>query len=160
MKTRRKRNAPVAGLRRHARPRATAGWLLERMAALTTLVAGPLAERSGLGAAEWRVVAALGDTAALSLAETASRAAVESGRAARALQALARAGYVERTHDAFDARRSLFRLGRRGRALYRRVTLRARARERALLAALAPVERRQLDRLLAKLQRTAAGGGD
>ena len=53
----------------------------------------------------------------------------------------------------------LFRLSTRGRALYRRVASRMRARERALLAGLAPVERRQLDRLLAKLQRAAEAAG-
>jgi hypothetical protein len=35
----------------------------------------------------------------------------------------------------------------------------ARAQERALLAGLTPVEQRQLDRLLAKLQRTAETTG-
>jgi DNA-binding MarR family transcriptional regulator len=74
-----------------------------------------------------------------------------------ALQSLARGGYLERTHDAFDARRTLFRLSTRGRALYRRVASSTRARERTLLAGLTAVERRQLDRLLAKLQRAVAG---
>jgi DNA-binding MarR family transcriptional regulator len=101
------------------------------------------------------VAAALGDGAARSAA-AATRGSLDRVEASRALQALVRERYVERIHDAFDARRTLFRLTTRGRALYRRLASRARARERTLLAALAPAERRQLDRLLRKLERAAA----
>jgi DNA-binding MarR family transcriptional regulator len=118
------------------------------------------AERFGVDAAGWRVVAALGDGAARSAGETAARSALDRAQTSRSLQSLARGGYLERTHDAFDARRTLFRLSTRGRALYRRVASSARADERALLAGLTPVERRQLDRLLAKLQRAAEAVGD
>ena len=145
-------------LPRHPRPRA-APPLLERLAALARLLgtraARAPAERFGVGAAGWRVVAALGDGAARSASETAARCALDRAQTSRSLQSLARGGYLERTHDAFDARRTLFRLSTRGRALYRRVASSARAEERALLAGLTPVERRQLDRLLAKLQRAA-----
>jgi DNA-binding MarR family transcriptional regulator len=160
MSTRRKPGGPRPGLRRHRRRRTTAAPLVERLAALARRfgadAARPSAERSDVDAAGWRVVAALGDGAVRSAAETAARTGLDKARAARALQSLARGGYLERTHDAFDARRTLFRLSTRGRALYRRVASSARARERALLAGLTPVERRQLDRLLAKLQRVAA----
>jgi DNA-binding MarR family transcriptional regulator len=149
---------------RHPRPRAAALALLERLAALVRRLgaraARAPAERFGLDAAGWRVVTALGDGAARSAAETATRSALDRARSSRSHQALARAGYLERTHDAFDARRTLFRLSTRGRALYRRVASAARAHERALVAGLTPVERRQLDRLLAKLQRAAETAGD
>jgi DNA-binding MarR family transcriptional regulator len=159
---RRKRVGRRSGAPRHARPRPQTASLIERLAALVRLLgtrAAP-AERSGLDAAAWRVVAALGDGAARSAAETAARSGFDRPRTARALKSLARDGYLERTHDAFDARRTLFRLSTRGRALYRRVAASARARERALLAGLSPVERRQLDRLLAKLRRAVEGTGD
>jgi DNA-binding MarR family transcriptional regulator len=138
--------------------------LAERLAATARLLAARAAlaqaERFGLDASRWRVVAALADGAARSAAETAARSGLDRGRAARALQSLARGGYLERTHDAFDARRVLFRLSTRGRAFYRRMSAGARAQEQALLAGLTPAERRRLDRLLAKLQRAleAAGG--
>src|SRR5215831_17248410 len=112
--------------------------------------------RFGLAAPEWRVVVALGDGAPASLAEVAARGGLDRPRASRAAQALARRGMVERSHDAFDARRTLVRLTTKGRALSRRVALLARARERTLLAALAPSEQRELERLLAKIQRHAA----
>ena len=135
MSTRRKPGSSRPGLDRHRRRRA---------------VIAPLVER----------LAALGDGAMRSAAATAARSGLDKARASRALQSLARGGYLERTHDAFDARRTLFRLSTRGRALYRRVSSSARARERALLAGLTAVERRQLDRLLAKLQRAVASAGD
>ena len=161
MRARRKPGGARPGLRRHRRRRTTAAPLAERLAELARCLgaeaARPSAERADVDAAEWRVVAALGDGAMRSAAETAARTGLDKARAARALQSLSRGGYLERTHDAFDARRTLFRLSTRGRALYRRVASGARARERTLLAGLTAVERRQLDRLLAKLQRAVAG---
>ena len=157
MSARRKPGGRRPSAPRHPRPRPAPALLVERLAALARLLGaraarGP-AERFGLDVAGWRVLAALGDGAARSAAETATRSALDPARAARSLQSLARGGYLERIHDAFDARRTLFRLSARGRALYRRVASHARAHEQALLAGLTPVERRQLDRLLAKLQR-------
>jgi DNA-binding MarR family transcriptional regulator len=156
---RRERNGGRTGPRRHRRTRAPASSALPRIAALAAaLAAAELrlhARRFGLDAAEWRVLAALGDGAAVSLAEAAARGAVERARAVRAAQALARRGIVERTHDPFDARRLVLQLTTKGRALYRRATLLARERERLLLAALAPGEQRELERLLAKLERAA-----
>jgi len=146
---------------RHRRPRPEAALLAERLAAAARLLAARAAraERFGLDASRSRVVAALGDGAARSAGETAAQSALDPARAARVLQSLDRAGYVERTHDAFDARRTLFRLSTRGRALYRRMSAGARAQEESLLAGLTPAERRRLDRLLAKLQRALETAG-
>ena len=164
MSTRRKSGGSRPGLRRHRRQRRTTAPLGERLAALARLLAAsagrPTAGRSDVDAAGWRVVAALGDGAMRSADETAARSGLDRARTSRVLQALTRAGYLERTHDAFDARRTLFRLSTRGRALYRRAALNTRARERTLLAGLTVGERRQLDRLLAKLQRALARAGD
>ena len=161
MSTRRKPRGRISGAPRHRRVPAVAPPLVDRFAALARLLGARAPdERFGLDAARWRVVAALGDGAARSAAETVARGSLDRLEALRALQALVRERYVERTHDAFDARRMLFRLGTRGRALYRRVASRARTRERAVLAVLAPAERRQLDRLLGKLERAAATADD
>lgn len=163
MSTRRKPDGGRAEARRHRRERAAASSPLPRIAAVATLLgaaeARAHARRFGIDAAEWRVLGVLGNGVPVSLVEAAARGAIEKGRAARAAQALARRGFVARTHDAFDARRTVLRLTTKGRALYRRATLLARARERLLLAALAPGERRELARLLAKLQRAAEGLG-
>lgn len=158
MSTRRKPNRGRAGARRHRRARAASS-PLPRIAALAALLGTAEVRlhtrRFGLDAAQWRVLTVLGDGAPVSMVEAAARGAIEKGRAARAAQALARRGFVERTHDPFDARRTVLRLTTKGRALYRRATLLARARERLLLAALAPGEQRDLERLLAKLHRAA-----
>ncbi len=157
--TRRKSSGDRAGARRHRRARAGAGSPLQRLGSLAGLLRTGEARlherRFGVDATQWRVLAVLGDGAPVSLVETAARAATEKGRTARAAQALSRRGLVERTHDPFDARRTVLRLTTKGRALYRRATLSAAARERTLLAALAPGEQRTLARLLAKLQRAA-----
>ncbi len=159
MSTRRKPNDGRAGARRHRRARGATGAALPRIAALAALLGTAevrlYTRRFGLDAAGWRLLTVLGDGAPVSLVEGAARGAIEKGRAARAAQALARRGFVERTHDPFDARRTVLRLTTKGRALYRRATLLARARERLLLAALAPGEQRDLERLLAKLHRAA-----
>jgi len=156
--TRRKPDGSRAGARRHRRARAASS-PLPRIAALAALLGTAevrlYTRRFGLDAAEWRLLTVLGDGAPVSLVEAAARGAIDKGRAARVAQALARRGFVERTHDPFDARRTVLRLTTKGRALYRRATLLARARERLLLAALAPGEQRELERLLAKLQRAA-----
>jgi DNA-binding MarR family transcriptional regulator len=156
--TRRKSNGGRAGVRRHRRARAASS-SLPRIATLAALLGTAqvrlYTRRFGLDAAEWRLLTVLGDGAPVSLVKAAARGAIEKGRTARAAQALARRGFVERTHDPFDARRTVLRLTTKGRALYRRATLLARARERLLLAALAPGEQRELERLLAKLQRAA-----
>jgi DNA-binding MarR family transcriptional regulator len=157
--TRRKPNDGRAGARQHRRARGATGSALPRIAALAALLGTAEVRlhtrRFGLDAAQWRVLTVLGDAAPVSMVEAAARGAIEKGRAARAAQALARRGFVERTHDPFDARRTVLRLTTKGRALYRRATLLARARERLLLAALAPGEQRDLERLLAKLHRAA-----
>jgi DNA-binding MarR family transcriptional regulator len=152
-------NRGRAAARRHRRTRRATSSPLQRIAALAALLGtGEVrahARRFGLDGTEWRILAVLGDGAPVSVVETAARGALEKGRTARAAQALSRRGLVERTHDPFDARRTVLRLTTKGRALYRRATLVARARERLLLAALAPGEQRVLARLLAKLQRAA-----
>jgi DNA-binding MarR family transcriptional regulator len=158
LSTRRKPSGGAAA-RRHPRAQGASRSPLQRVAALAALLrtgeARLHARRFGLDATECRVLAVLGDGAPVSLVEAAARGELEKGRTARAAQALSRRGFVERTHDPFDARQTVLRLTTKGRALYRRATLLGRARERLLLAALAPGEQRALARLLAKLQRAA-----
>ena len=108
----------------------------------------------------WRVLAALGDGAARSAAETATRSASTPPGAPRALQSLARGGYA-RAHPR-RLRRPPHALPpqRQGpRALPKSRLARADARTRGPRR-LAPAERRQLDRLLGKLERAAATADD
>ncbi len=123
---------------------------------LTVGAAQRLARRFALAAHEWRIVAVLGEGPPVSSAELARRIGAGERRTSRAVTNLLRRGLVGRRPEAFDARRTLVELSRKGRALYRRAVPHALAQERALLAVLTPVERRALGALLAKLQRQAA----
>jgi DNA-binding MarR family transcriptional regulator len=159
MSSRRARATP----RRHARrpgPRRDEPLALERfvpyriaiLANLLALGASRLyARRFGLVIREWRILAVLGEGAPLSAAEIVRRTAIDKGRVSRAVANLLRRGLVARQPDAFDARRTMLRLSQKGRAVYRRIVPLAAARERELLAVLTPAERRELERLLAKL---------
>lgn len=130
-----------------------------RIAALAEALAASAARlyamRFALSTHEWRVLVALGDVP-LSPAELGRRTGIERGRVARLATALARRGLVVREADPFDARRTALRLTQKGRALYRRLVPVARAREQALLEAFSPAERRELERLLEKLEAAAA----
>ena len=163
------RSRPAAKPRQHARRRAaTAGrnapFALERfvpyrIATLASLLARGAsqlyARRFGLAIREWRILAVLGEGRPLSAVEVVRRTAIDKGRVSRAIAGLLRRGLVVREADAFDARRTMLRLSLKGRALYRRVVPLATARERELLAGLTAPERRQLERLLAKLHERA-----
>ena len=163
------RSRPAAKPRQHARRRAKAPgrnapldlerFVPYRIATLGNLLARSgsrvYARRFGLALREWRILAVLGEGRTLSAVEIVRRTAIDKGRVSRTVASLLRRGLVAREADAFDARRTMLRLSLKGRALYRRVVPLAAARERALLAVLTAPERRQLERLLAKLHERA-----
>ena len=163
-----RRPRPAAKPRQHARrpgvrrdePLALERLVPYRVATLANLLALGAARlyalRFGLVLSEWRLLAVLGAGAPLSAAELARRTAIDKGRVARAVANLQRRGLLAREPDAFDARRTMLRLSQKGRAIYRRVVPLAAAWERELLAVLTPAERRELERLLAKLHLRAA----
>jgi DNA-binding MarR family transcriptional regulator len=155
-----RRSRPAAQPRQHPRrpglgARRGAPLAPHRIAALAHLLARSAlrqyARRFGLGIDDWHVLAVLGDGRPLSAAEVSRRTAIDRQRAGRMAAGLVRRGLVEREPDAFDARRITLRLSLKGRALYRRIAPLAAAGEHALLAVLTAPERRQLERLLAKL---------
>jgi DNA-binding MarR family transcriptional regulator len=159
-----RRSRPAAKPRQHARRpgkdgRRAAPLAPYRIATLANLLARSalrqFARRFGLTTREWHVLAVLGEGRPLSAAEVSRRTAIERGRAGRVVASLVRHGLVERVPDAFDARRATLRLSLKGRAIYRRIVPLAAAGERALLAVLTASERRQLERLLAKLHERA-----
>lgn len=161
----RHRSRPGAPSRRHGRrPGRDVPLELERfvpyriatLADLLALGASRLyARRFGLVIREWRVLAVLGEGRPLSAVEVSRRIAIDKARVSRAVASLVRRSLVAREADAFDARRSVLRLTPKGRAMYRRIVPLAAARERELLAALTPPERRELGRLLGKLHARA-----
>ena len=154
MKPRQHARRPGAAAGRNA-PRAPEHLVAFQIATLENLLARAAARRYlrrfGLAAREWLVLAALGEGRPLSPEALGLRTAIDAAQVTRVAASLARRGFVERQSDAFDARRTLLRMSRKGRALYRRIVPVAAAHERALLAGLTVPERRILQRLLARL---------
>ena len=130
-----------------------------RLSVLANQVSGQLArryeERFGLSIPQWRVVAVLGRESPLSAVELAERAVMDKVTVSRAVAALVADGRVARSTDRADRRRSLLRLTRAGRAVYRRIVPLARAYERELIGALGRRDRQELDRLLSRLSERA-----
>ncbi len=126
-----------------------------RLSVLTNTVSRSLArsyeERFGLSNPQWRVMAVLGHESELSANQVAERTVMDKVSVSRAVATLVAHGRVLRSVDPQDRRRSLLRLSRSGRAVYRRIVPLARAYERELVAALGARERRMLDGLLERL---------
>ena len=115
----------------------------------------------GLSIPEWRVMAVLGEGAALStqpLSTQAVIAATEMDRVkvSRAVIRLADKGLVARAPHPEDQRAQVLRLAPEGEALYRRIVPRAHALQAELAEALAPEEILLLGDMLERLRRRAS----
>lgn len=126
-----------------------------RLSVLTNRISDAIArqysERFDLTAAEWRVMAALGNTPGLSSSEVAARTAMDKVQVSRAVARLIEAGRVQRATDAKDSRVGRLSLSAAGRAVYRKIVPYALQIEARLMAPLNAAERDQLDHLLRKL---------
>ncbi|MDR3527023.1 MAG: MarR family transcriptional regulator [Rhizomicrobium sp.] len=126
-----------------------------RLSALTNrisaVIAGQYSRQFDLTPAEWRVMAALGNTPRLSSSEVAARTAMDKVQVSRAVARLVAAGRVSRAADTRDSRVARLRLSASGRAIYRKIVPHALDIEAQLMASLNGAEREQLNRLLTKL---------
>ena len=123
--------------------------LSDRVTRELSQVYGP---RHGIGQAEWRVLAHLGDQAGkLSVRDIHDRVGLEKYRVTRALQRLETAGLVHRAPSDTDKRLIAVSLTAEGRSFYDRVVPDALDYERRLLAALSTEERDTLYSLLDRL---------
>jgi DNA-binding MarR family transcriptional regulator len=138
-----------------------AGFRLEeflpyRLSRLATRVskalAGVYAERFALSIAQWRILATLQAEPGLTARDVAARAALDKVAVSRAVAALGERGLLRRRPVSGDGRASRLQLSRRGSDLFRRIAPLALSWEEELLAPLAPDERRDFRRLLAKLE--------
>ena len=109
----------------------------------------------GLSIPEWRVLANLGRFGPLNAGELAERSSMDKPKITRALQRLEARGLTQRSVVASDRRQVRLTLTRRGRLMFRQIAGLALEREKELLQALEPSERKALDRILAKLTRRA-----
>lgn len=130
-----------------------------RLSVLSNRVSGAIAkaysDRFGLTIAEWRIMAVLGGTPALSAREVANRTAMDKVQVSRAVEGLVRARRVARSPDPGDGRVARLSLTTKGRAIYDEVVPLALHLEDVFLSALTPDERRAFDSALAKLARQA-----
>jgi DNA-binding MarR family transcriptional regulator len=113
------------------------------------------AERFDLTIPEWRVMAQLGRHGRLSASEIVGLTAMDKVRVSRAVARLTSAGRVAAAADAADRRRQRLSLTAAGHRIYRDIVPLALEREARLLAVLDCEERRDLERLLLKLQESA-----
>lgn len=130
-----------------------------RLSILSNTVSNTIArdyrERFGLSIADWRVMAVLGRFGPLTAGEVGVRTAMDKVTVSRATARLIARRLIARAADPADRRRTILKLTALGARTHRRIVPLARRRERELAAVLTPQERRELDLLLAKLQRHA-----
>jgi DNA-binding MarR family transcriptional regulator len=130
-----------------------------RLSVLSNRVSNAIArrysERFGLTVSEWRVMAVLGGTQSLSAREVALRTEMDKVQVSRAVANLVRVKRVQKSADAADGRVTRLSLTPRGFAIYEEIVPLALHLEELFLEALAPGERAEFDRLMAKLARQA-----
>jgi DNA-binding MarR family transcriptional regulator len=126
-------------------------WLLSEAARRGhTLVTEGFAEE-GVRKPHFTVLVALTELGPASQAELGRRLWIDRKNMVAVIDDLEAAGLVERTPDEQDRRRNAVRLTAAGTSALERLNARADAAQDALLAALTEGERRELQRLLAKL---------
>ena len=125
------------------------------MLRISNAIARSYERRFRLTVPEWRVMAVLGRFGPLSANGVAEKTQMDKVRVSRAVARLVSAGRVSRRVDPADRRRTVLALTAAGRAIHREIVPHARGVEARLLAGLAPAERAQLDRLVAKLEARA-----
>lgn len=108
-------------------------------------------ERFGLSASEWRVLAHLSASGAVSVRDIHLYADLEKSKASRAAARLQLAGLVEKRADPDDRRLVALTLTAAGRATMKELIPLARAYEAELLASLAAEDRAAFDRIVAQL---------
>lgn len=126
---------------------------------ISTTLARLYADRFDLSVPQWRVLAVLGQSPGLCADDVCRVTGMDKVTVSRAVRVLLDQGRVRRTPDDADRRRVRIALTASGEAVYRCVAPLALDFENRLLQGLSPEERRQLDRLLAKLT-DLAGPGD
>jgi len=125
------------------------------MLRISNAIARSYERRFRLTVPEWRVMAVLGRFGPLSANGVAEKTQMDKVRVSRAVARLVSAGRVSRRIDPGDRRRTVRALTAAGRAIHREIVPHARRVEARLLQGLAPAERVQLDRLVAKLEARA-----
>lgn len=118
---------------------------------VSSAIANEYSERFDLTIPEWRVMAVLGGTPALSAREVAERTAMDKVQVSRAVARLLKARRIQRVRDGNDGRVTRLSLSPRGREIYDQIVPLALRLEEDFLSALTSVERRDFEVLMTKL---------
>ena len=118
---------------------------------ISDAIAREYSQRFALGVTEWRVMAVLGRWPGLSASQVAQRTAMDKVAVSRAVARLLESGWLSRSADSDDRRRSLLHLSPAGQASHDEVVPQALEFERRLLDGVDPAERALLFRLLDRL---------
>jgi DNA-binding MarR family transcriptional regulator len=108
-------------------------------------------EKYGLSVTEWRVIAILGRFPGISATEVTEKSAMDKVAVSRAVRRLIEAGRIRRQANDNDRRAKHLYLSPEGQAVFDAIVPAALAYEQRLLEALDAEERKQLDRVLARL---------
>jgi DNA-binding MarR family transcriptional regulator len=127
---------------------------LNRLAAeVSAALASDYRERYGLDIPEWRVLATLGFRHdACSAQYIAQCTRTHKSTISRAVTALLERRLLERVENADDRREFRLRLSRKGKALYEELVPLLQRKEREIMSCLSAQERRELERLIGKIE--------
>ncbi|WP_310621645.1 MarR family winged helix-turn-helix transcriptional regulator [Flexibacterium corallicola] len=123
--------------------------------AVSSAVSSVYRERYGLSVSEWRTMAILGGTKALSASEIVERSSMDKVNVSRAVQALRKKELLRRDIDGEDRRKSVLRLTEKGLAVYNDVIPLVQSVEAALTENLSLEEQATLLSLMEKVQKNA-----
>ena len=123
--------------------------------AVSDVIARSYRGKFGLKIPEWRVMAVLGENAALTQRELAQATAMDKVMVNRASKALVDRGLIGRAPNEADGRSHHLQLSETGRDLYEQIVPLAVAIEGELESALSTDEARQLTEILSKLRSRA-----
>ena len=118
---------------------------------VSNAIARHYSERFGLGIAEWRVMAVLGQSPGLSAREVALRTEMDKVQVSRAVANLVQRRRVQKTMDGADGRVTRLALTARGQIIYDEIVPQALELEERFLSGLDSRERAAFDRLIEKL---------
>jgi len=128
---------------------------------LTRRAARLYGERFKLSAAEWRVMAVLGQQGAMSGNAVIAQTTMDKVRVSRGVAKLLKGGLITRDCDPQDRRRAILALTPAGREMFQQIVPLIEEAEAEMMATLSKAERDLLGEALAKieryLERTGAG---
>ncbi|MGB3721920.1 MAG: MarR family winged helix-turn-helix transcriptional regulator [Pacificimonas sp.] len=129
-----------------------------RLSVVSNLVSRMIAQSyqgEGLKLAEWRVLAVLAETPAMSQREAAARTRMDKVAISRAAQMLTEKKLIARAANPDDGRSQLLRMTTAGQALYARVMPEAQALNREIWAAMPDGDAETLFAILARVEDAA-----